>query len=71
MDSECSEETKKNINLAIRFLPVTDLEFNWENIKDETEREKLQELFQQLKEEDDPNARAETLDEVSERSIIN
>lgn len=68
MDSE-SDDAKKNINLTIKFLDVNELELNWDIFKDDSEKLKLQELFQEIKDEADSNARAETLDQV--RSIFN
>lgn len=72
MDSKSENiNSKTNINLAIKFIDVKELELNWESLKDVSERAKLQNLFQKIKDEDEPIARAETLDEVREGSIIN
>lgn len=72
MDSESDNiSSTKNINLTLTVIDVNDLELNWENFKDECEKENVKALFQKIKGEDDPNLRMETLNEVNRRSIIN
>jgi hypothetical protein len=72
MDSDSENlNSKKNISLAINFIDANQLKLNWESLKDGSEKENLRKLFQKLKDEDKQNDREKTLDEVSERSIIN
>lgn len=63
MDVEAVIE--KNINLAVNFIDLSDVELNF---KDATFNEKLINLFEVMKDEPDLDARTETFDEV--RSII-
>lgn len=60
---------EKNISLAISFIDLNAVEFDFECIKDETFKERLHSLFGKLKDEPTPSSRTETFDEV--RSIIN
>lgn len=63
MDAEAVIE--KNINLAVNFIDLSDVELNF---KDATFNEKLINLFEAMKDEPDLDSRTETFDEV--RSII-
>lgn len=64
MDSD-GDLLKKNISLEISCIDLNELTLNWESLKDESEKEKLQNLFHHMKEDSDE--RAETLDEVSDQ----
>lgn len=55
--------TEKNINLGVNFIDLVDVKLNFP-VKDETFKEKLHGLFQQLKDEPNSEARLETFDEV-------
>lgn len=65
MDSD-SDVLKKNISLEISRIDLSELTLNWESLKDESEKKKLQKLFHQMKVEDS-NEQSETLDEVRDQ----
>lgn len=67
MDAE--NVIEKNISLAISFIDPNDVELNFQCVKDESFLQRLQSLFEILKDEPTPSSRTETFDEV--RSIIN
>lgn len=60
---------EKNINLSINFIDLDEIDLNFESMKDDEFKNKLQSLFQKLKDEPILDSRTETFDEV--RSIIN
>lgn len=60
---------EKNINLAINFIDINDIDLNFESVRNEAFKNNLHILFQKLKDEPNLDSRTETFDEV--RSIIN
>lgn len=59
----------RSINLATTFIDTSDIEMDFESIKNETVRTELQDLLQKFKDEPNLEARTQSFDEV--RSIIN
>lgn len=68
MDSE-NVIGPKSINLAINYIDASEVEFSFDCIKDEALKKNLLNLFQEFKDETEPDSRTETFDEV--RSIFN
>lgn len=59
----------QSINLATTFIDTSDIEMDFESIKNETVRTELRDLLQKFKDEPNLEARTQSFDEV--RSIIN
>lgn len=59
----------RSINLATTFIDTSDIEMDFESIKNETVRTELRNLLQKFKDEPSLEARTRSFDEV--RSIIN
>lgn len=62
---EVEHVIEKNINLAISFIDVADVEINFDSVRDETFKDNVRKLFQELKDEPQSDSRAETFDEVN------
>lgn len=62
MDSE--NVITKNINLAVNYIDLNDVELKFDSIKDETFKEQIFDLFQKLKDEPNADSRDERFDEV-------
>lgn len=62
---EVEHVIEKNINLAISFIDLDEVEIDFDSVKDETFKDNIRKLFQELKDEPKSDSRAETFDEVN------
>ncbi|CRL03037.1 CLUMA_CG016456, isoform A [Clunio marinus] len=59
-----SESVIKNINLAISYINLDDVDLDFDSVRDETFKKELRNLFQKLKDEPNIDSRTETFDEI-------